>query len=200
MSKWHEIVVTGSQEALRGFVAVCEASLGDQEGAVFGGDIDLEGSRFTQRLRDLFAAGSHHLVFAPERLTRAILAALRAGGGEAGLAVESVHEVLSARLHFSAEAFARDVAGQLREKLLSGLPPGVIGEGIAEKEEHDPEARGSELYTPEHEYVYRVAGAFAGPLPGVLEMQRRARNLPFVKVKPLELETRPAGNPGPPGG
>jgi hypothetical protein len=33
-------------------------------------------------------------------------------------------------------------------------------------------------------------------LPGIVEMRRRARDLPFVKVKAVELATRPADAPG----
>ena len=192
MSVWYEIIVKGSEDALIGFVAGVEASPGGTRAAILGRDLELEGSRFSSRLRDLFAAGSRHLVFAPATLAQALVAGLRATGGEAGLAIEDVQEVVLARLPFSAEAFSSDMAARIREKLLSGLPPGVRGERIEEREERDPDARGPELYTPEHAYAYRVKGLFAGPLPGVIEMQRRTRNLPFVKAKPLELETRPA--------
>lgn len=195
MSAWYEIIVTGTEDALRGFVAGCEASLGGTEAAIFGHDLDLEGNRLSQRLKDLFAAGSHHLVFAPPRLAEELFAALKRSGREAGLGIENVQEVTLARLPFSAEAFSREVAARIREELLSGLPPGVRGEAIEESEDYDPEARGAELYTPEHAFVYRVSGAFSGPLEGVFEMQRRARALPFVKVKPVELETRPVETP-----
>ncbi len=199
MTVWYEIVVNGPENAVRGFVAGYETSLGGTEAVIHGRDLDLEESRFSQRLRDLVDAGSHHLIFAPARLARDLVAAVEGSAGESGLAVESLREVVLVRLRFSATAFSPDASREIREKLLSGLPPGVNGENIEEREEFDPAARGVELYTPEHAYVYRVSGAFAGPLPGVFEMQRRARNVRFVKVKPLELETRPvdaAGNPG----
>ena len=196
MSVWYEIIVTGSEDGLRSFVAGCEAVLGGKEAVVFGHDLDLEASPLSQRLQELFAAGSHHLVFAPAKLAEEVVAALRGRGREAELGLESVKEVVRARLPFSAEAFSRDVAKTIRQKLVVGLPPGVEGENIEESEERDPSARGAELYTPEHAYVYRVAGTFVGPLPGIIEMRRRARDLPFVKVKALELETRPVDAPG----
>ncbi|HLE60424.1 MAG TPA: hypothetical protein VI700_02710 [Thermoanaerobaculaceae bacterium] len=198
MSVWYQIIVTGSEDALRGFVAGCEAALGGKEAVVFGHDLDLEASTFSQRLLELFAAGSHHLVFAPAKLAEEVAAALRSRGRKADLGLESVREVVRARMPFSAEAFSPDVAERIRQKLLTGLPPGVEGENIEESEERDPSARGAELYTPEHAYVYRVSGTFVGPLPGIIEMRQRARNLPFVKVKALELETRPIDAPGRP--
>jgi hypothetical protein len=191
MTTWYEVIVTGTEDTLRGFVAACEAARGGKEVALYGDDLEVQASRFSERLRDLFAAGSHHLLFAPPRLTQELVTALRSRGEEAGLELDRLEEVLRARMPFSAEAFSREVAEEIKQKLLMGLPPGVASEGLEESEEVDPSAHGAELYTPEHEFVYRVAGTFAGPLPGIAEMRRRARHLPFVKVEPLELETRP---------
>jgi hypothetical protein len=176
-------------------VAGCEAGLGGKEAAIFGQDLGLEASHFSQRLLELFAGRSHHLVFATSRLAEDVVGALRSRGLEAGPSLESVQEVVRARMPFSGEAFSRVVADRIKQKLLSGMPPGVDGESIEESEAQDPSARGDELYTPEHAYVYRVVGAFLGPLPGIIEMRRRARDLPFVKVKALELQTTPAELP-----
>jgi hypothetical protein len=196
MSVWYEIIVTGSENALRGFVAGCEGALGGEEAVIFGHDLDLEASPISQRLKELFAAASRHVVCAPAKLAGEIAGALRARGKEADLDLESIREVVRARLPFSAEAFSQDVAEKIRQTLLAGLPPGVQGEHVEESEEQDPGARGAELYTPEHAYVFRLSGSFVGPLPGIVEMRRRARDLPFVKVKAVELATRPADAPG----
>ncbi len=192
MSAWFEIVVAGPEETLRGFTAAFEASRAGRERAILGSEVNLAGEGLAHRLRDLLALGSHHLVFAPESLARALVAALQGSSGESGLAVADLREIAAARLRFSAAAFSEGSAREIRERFLAGPPPGVVAEGVTETEEYDPAARGAELYTPEHAYTYRVSGAFSGPLPGVLEMQRRARDLDFVHVKPLELETRPA--------
>jgi hypothetical protein len=196
MSVWYEIMVKGSEDALRGFVAACEAEISSSEAALYGHDIGLEASRFLQRLQGLFAAGAHHLLFAPLTLAQEFIAALRARGEEAGLTLESIHEVVRATMPFSAEAFSPDIAERIRKELLLDLPPGVEAANLEESEERDPSARAAELYTPEHAYVYRVAAAFSGPLPGVVEMQRRARELPFVKEKPLELQKKRVATPG----
>jgi len=195
MSAWYQIVVRGPQEALEGFVSGYEAAQQTREGALFGNQLDLEPSRFSQRLLELLGRGSHHLVFAGQHLAKTLVAGLRARGPEAGLFLEGVHEVVLARLRFSAQAYSREVASRIKEILLTGLPAGVQGEGIEEHEEVDQAARGPELYTPDHAYTYSVSGAFAGSLPGIVEMKRRARDLPFVRVQPLELETRAVETP-----
>ena len=195
MSVWYEITVKGSEDALRGFVAACEAQVSSSEAALYGHDIGLDARHFLQRLQGWFGAGSQHLLFAPRMLAQEIIAALRARGQEAGLRLERVHEIVRATMPFSAEAFSLDIAQRIKHELLLNLPPGVERLNLEESEERDPGARGAELYTPEHGYVYRVAGSFSGPLPGVVEMQRRARDLPFVKVKSLDVQKRRVETP-----
>ncbi|MDD5563160.1 MAG: hypothetical protein PHQ91_05565 [Thermoanaerobaculaceae bacterium] len=193
MSVWYEITVTGKESAVRAFVAACAAGVGGREMAEFGRDLDLEPSGVSQLVRELFAKGSRHLVFAPAALAHDLELALRGRGGEADLELDGVREVVSAKVRFKASAFSRELAGRIRTDLLQALPPGVEGREIEEHEDCDPDAREAELYTPEHEYVYRASGVFSGPFPGIVEVHRRAADLPFVKLGPIELETRPAG-------
>ncbi len=195
MNVWYEIMVTGVESAVRAFVAAREATLGERETALFGRDLDLEEGHLSQHLREILSLGTHHLVFAPAELAFDLAAALRSHGGDAELTFDGLAEVVGARLRFSAVAYSREVAARIRSELLAGWPPGVAGEDITEREERDPQAREAELYTPAHEYVYRASGAFAGPLAGVLELRRRALELPFVEAERLELETRPVEAP-----
>ena len=57
----------------------------------------------------------------------------------------------------------------MRAALVTSLPPGIAVEGLAEDEEHHPEARGPEPFAPLHEYTYRASGRITGALPEVLE-------------------------------
>ena len=61
-----------------------------------------------------------------------------------------------------------------------------------EKEKRHPEAKGVELFTPAHDYVYKARGTIVGTPPGILEMNRRLHRLDFVHEEPLELVYREA--------
>ena len=195
MTNWYEIVVSGAESAIRGFVAAIESETERHEAAVFGRDLGLESHRLSERVRELLSHGSRHLVFAPTGLALGLVAALRRRGAEADLELAGFAEIVRARMGFSARAFSRELAGRIRAELLAGWPPGVEGQGIEEREDLDPDARETELYTPEHEYVYRASGVVSGPLPGVIELRRRALELPFVATRALEVETKPATPP-----
>lgn len=188
MSVWHEIVVTGPAKALRGFLAGFEVARDAHDVVLLGTDLGVEGLPFAERLRALVGSGTPHLVIAPERSARALAAAIGARGAEAGLELRAVRVIASARFAFKARAFALDVADRVRTALFQALPAGVTLEGLEQQERREADAHGTELYSPVHDYTWEATGAFVGPLPGVLEMHRRAREEKFVEPEPLHLD------------
>src|SRR5213596_3606947 len=186
MTAWHELVVEGAERTLRAFVAGFLAGRGEHAGGVFGSDVALAAGSLGERLRALFAAGSHHVFLAPAPL--AVAQALGERGRELGLAVERRRLVELAKFSFRAEAFSPDVAAQIRGALLTALPAGVRLEQRSEEEETHPEAHGPEPFAPLHEYIYRVSGDIVGPFEGVLEVWQRTRTLEFVETDSLHLE------------
>jgi hypothetical protein len=192
MAVWHEIVVTGPEKALRGFLAGFEAARDVRDVVLLGEDLAVESLPFASRLRALIGSGTPHLVLAPERSGRALAEALLARGDDAGLELRDVRIVTAARFAFTARAFASDVAARIRGLLLASLPAGVTIEGLTEEERREADGRGTELYAPVHDYTWTAAGTVVGPLPGVLEMHRRAREEKFVEPEPLHLDVESA--------
>jgi hypothetical protein len=191
MSAWHEIVVVGGEEALRGFLAGFAACRESRDAVLLGRDAMVHAATLGERLRSLVGAAGRHSVLAPDTVATALAGALAARGGDAELRVESVAAIASAAFAFTAEAFSPEVAGAIEAALRENVPAGVTVEAFKETEETDDRARGAELYSPSHDYTYRAKGRVAGEITGVLEMRRRAADIDFVKAEPVELETRP---------
>ncbi|MBI4916218.1 MAG: hypothetical protein HY825_10260 [Acidobacteria bacterium] len=190
MTAWHEIVVEGSEKVLRAFAQGFAAGHPGRDATLLGTDVDLAPTSFHERLRGLFAAGSHHLLLAPATTAVELAAAIRSHGDSVGLRVVGISEVVRARLAVAIETFSVGVARRFRDELLASLPGGVAVEDLEQAEESDSSAKGTELYSPTHDYTFKASGTFAGPLPGVLEMQRRAKALEHVTVEALAVETR----------
>jgi hypothetical protein len=188
MSAWHELVIQGPEKAARAFVAGFAAGRGEHGEGVFGSDLDLDAESLGERLRELFAVGSHHLLLVPERVAAPLAEALAERGAELGLRVERQRIVESASFAFRAEVFSRELAESIRGALLTSPPPGVRIEDLSESEETHPEAKGPELYAPIHAYIYRVSGRITGSLPGIFEAWRRAREQDFVEVGTFRVE------------
>src|SRR5213593_4245237 len=134
MAEWHELVVEGTERTLRAFVAGFLAGRGERAGGVFGSDVALAAGSLGERLKALFAAGSHQVFLAPGPIAVPLAQALGEHGRELGLAVERRRLVESGKFSLRAEAFSRDVAAQIRATLLTVLPAGVRVEQRSEEE------------------------------------------------------------------
>jgi hypothetical protein len=190
VSTWLEIVVAGSESTLRAFLAGFEAGTGVRLGSVLGDDVGIEHGSLSERVRDLFPPGSHHILIAPVKVADALTGAIESKGGELHLTIASVRPIASASLAFTVEAYNQTVTTQVRQIMFAQLPPGVSTVDLKESEERHPEDEGAELYAPVHAYTYRATGAFAGPLEGILEMHRRAVENEFVTPGHVKLVTR----------
>jgi hypothetical protein len=186
-SGWHEVVLEGREVAVRAFVTGFLAGFGGRGGGVFGADVGLEPESLGARVRELFSAGTHHVFFAPTDLVAALADAVEEHGADVGVRFESRRLVASASFEFRAETFNRESARAIRSALLSALPPGAQVEDAREQEEARPEARGVELYAPEHDYVWRASGRVVGAIPAVLEVRRRATTLELVETGPFRV-------------
>jgi hypothetical protein len=166
MSMWQVVVVEGSARDLRGFVAgfVAERRL-DPESVVLGDDVGLERGSLGERLRALLHGG-HHAVLAPQEVATPLEEAIARCDTGIVLRVVDRHPVTTATFAFAAEVFAREVSSAIRAALRD-LPDGVRFAEHSEHEEAHAENKGVELYSPVHEYIYRVRGVVTGLPAGV---------------------------------
>ncbi|MEA2558826.1 MAG: hypothetical protein QOH06_330 [Acidobacteriota bacterium] len=170
--RWYELLIEGSEDALPG-------------DAIRGSELRLASESLTDRVLDFLNARSHHVVFASADQAREIARDLR---------VESLREVVEGRFGFKAEAYSPEIGAKIHDALNSNLPDGIMCVDL-EKEKRHPEAKGVELFTPAHDYVYKARGTIVGTPPGILEMNRRLHRLDFVHEEPLELVYREASLP-----
>src|SRR5437867_3392749 len=110
MNQWQELFFEGAERVVRAFVVGFAAGRGESFMGVFGTDIELEPESFTERLRALFAAGAHHVLFAPPDLAAALAAAVAAHGKDIALWMEQRRTIESAAFSFRIETFSRELA------------------------------------------------------------------------------------------
>lgn len=190
MARWLKIVVKGDERALRGFLMGFGAAAGRRlQGAVLGSDVPVAPESLTERVQQLLAAGSHHVVLAPEGYGERLVAAIGQHGGDAGLVVEKSVEIAGGSFEFRAETFRTEGGALIRKAFLDAVPEGVEIRDLRTDEQVDPSGEGQELYTPVHHYSLQMSGQVIGPLPGVLEMHRRARSLEEAAAEAVSIFT-----------
>jgi len=190
LDSWQQLIVTGSDTALRSFIAGFEAAQGTQLGVAFGTDLGIDASSLAARVRALLAPGSsHHAIYCNAVTAAQLAGALAARGRDAGLVVSSQCEVHAASFSFEVGTFSVEVAQAIRQQFLEAAPEGVERLDYHADEIHRPDAQGAELYAPEHPFEFRARGTFRGPFPAIVELYHRARTFEHVTATPLRLET-----------
>ena len=190
MASWLKIVVRGDERTLRGFLAGFGAAAGRRlQGAVLGADVPVAAESLTERVQQLLAAGSPHVVLAPEGYGARLGAGIARRGADAGLVVVRSGEVAGASFDFRAETFRAEGGALIRRVFLDAVPEGVEIRDLRTDEQVDPSGEGQELYTPLHHYSLLMSGQVIGPLPGVLEMHRRAHSLEEATAEPVHIFT-----------
>lgn len=180
--RWFELLIEGKEDTLESLLE------GDSAEMFRGSELRLAESSIADRILELLHAQAHHLVFASAVQARELIRRIHE---HPDLKLEGIREVLGGRFGFEAEAYNREVGKKIHDTLSSDLPPGIDCLDL-EKEEIHPDAKGIELFTPSHEYIYKARGTIVGTPPGILEMNRRIVRLDFVHEEPMELETREA--------
>jgi hypothetical protein len=103
--------------------------------------------------------------------------------------VGQVLPVSGARIGFTFKCFNREQGEELKKLMKETLPAGVTLEGYKEKEKVDPQAKGTELYTPVHEYTLEGKGHFEGAVGGIITLAGRLAEHPCVSPEKIHLET-----------
>ncbi len=184
MSAWYEMVIEGKEEDVRDLLPGVAT---DGERTYWDDELDLHAGPFPDRIRELLGARTHHLLFVPGTQVGPLVRAIQ---GKPDISLERVREITRGRFAFEAKAYSPEVAAKIKQALHAPLPPGVVLEAFEEEEDVDPSAKGVELYSPAHDYVYRCHGIFSGTPPGIFEIHRALQALDFVHQEKLELEGR----------
>ncbi len=180
--RWYELLIDGSEDALESLLKAYP------DDAIQGSELRLASESFTDRVLEFLHARTHHVVFASANHARELARAIRE---RSELRLEGLREVVEGRFGFTAEAYNPEIGAKIHDALNSDLPDGIMCVDL-EKEERHPDAKGVELFTPAHDYVYKSRGTIVGTPPGILEMNRRLCRLDFVHEEPLELVCREA--------
>jgi len=190
MGEWHTILIDGNERATRGFVS---GFVGDRDidptQVLLAEDVGVQRESLGERLLQLVTGGGHHLVLVAEEHVATLVHALEHADAAAGLRIAERHQIVRARFAFAVEAFSREVAERVRAALRP-LPVGVTFETHDEQEEERSDAKGVELYAPEHAYTYRAHGRVAGAFDGVFALRRVLGDIEAVRLEGLLLELR----------
>ena len=183
MSAHYEVIIKGREKILRAYIDGYMRGCGVHDGYFFSKDhpIDLRPIReFIKYHGDVL-----HLICAAD-LRPMVRTAVKQAPSEYKFQIVKMRKITRGYFHFKFYTANRRAAAGIK-RVLSKLPTGVKLVDFIPKEIVRPDARGAELYSPLHDYVYRGNGVVEGDAAGVHELHHRMEANEYISCKKIEI-------------
>jgi hypothetical protein len=186
--RYLEIVVEGSVELMKGFVAGFLEGRGVAGDVFFGNDYHVEGENPAGLLLRLTGIrGETCTLIVGAGIHNLLTAALEKRRRMVPLKVLKVREILDAAFDVAFRTYSREVGKELND-LLDHLPDGVSRESAFKMHEVLlPEGKGVDAYAPLHEYELDGKERISGSVKGVFELYHQLGRLEVAELGDMEL-------------
>ncbi|HOO72131.1 MAG TPA: hypothetical protein PK926_10250 [Spirochaetota bacterium] len=101
--------------------------------------------------------------------------------------LKSAQLVKSAQFGFETKTYGRPYAAEIKN-LIKKLPEGVELHNYNPIEKENKDAKGVELYAPEHEYTFEASGTLSGNIGELIELRKTLDEHPLVEVEKIQLK------------
>ena len=184
MATFCEIVIKGDNRDLipflSGFAVGARA-----RGIHFAEDAGLHLKQLGERIHH---HGEVHHVIGTDALRGVIHDALAKAAPRYRFEIKDERKIERATFSFKVETPSRDVAKAVKDAVAKP-PRGVVVTGFVPRETLDSDAKGTEVYSPVHDYVFSAEGAVDGDI-GVIEMRKKLAAIDFVQCDEIELHEK----------
>ncbi len=192
MSTFYELVIKGDHRDLVPYLTGFAAS-GRARGVYFAEEAGLYLEPLRERIRH-HGEVNHVICTAP--LRGVLHDALARAAPRYHFEIKDERKIERATFAFKVETPSRQVAKAVRDAIAKP-PRNVTITGFAPTEVEDPSAKGTEVYSPAHDYVFKAEGTVEGDI-GVIELRYKLAAIDFVKCDEIELHEQ-SPDPGLPG-
>jgi hypothetical protein len=182
MAGYYEIIIRGDDRDLIPFVAGFAAGCG-MSGVHFGQEAGLRMEPLRDRIKH---HGEIQHVVCPESHRARLHEALEAAAPRFEFEVKEEAKIERAYFHFDFDTPSRKVAEEIK-LILAKLPAGVAAMDYDPEEIVNPGAKGTEVYSPVHEFVFRGKGVIEGDVDGVIVTRRRLADTEFAHCGEIDL-------------
>lgn len=103
--------------------------------------------------------------------------------------IKSVKKIIQASFEFNFEAYAKKYGDEIK-KIFKSLPKSVKLVDYTPKEEVHKDAKGTELYSPDHEYSFKGKGKLVGDIETIIEYNKKFDEHPLIDVTAITLQLK----------
>lgn len=183
MATFYELLIKGDEKAVAAYVDGFMYARGIRKGWYVAGRIPFQLKHVRELIK--YHGNVQHVLCAATHKT-ALVAAFRKASPDYEFELVEARKVRCARFKFSFETANRQIAGRIK-RAVRRLPAGAKLEEYVPREVTDPSARGAEVYTPVHEYVFKGKGVVAGDIDAVVAAHARLSEVDMVRCADIEI-------------
>ncbi|HOJ28773.1 MAG TPA: hypothetical protein PL059_06830 [Spirochaetota bacterium] len=103
--------------------------------------------------------------------------------------IKSIKKIESASFEFNFECYAKKYGDEIKG-IFKSLPKSVKLIDYAPKEEIHKEAKGTELYAPDHEYSFKGKGKLVGDIETIITFNKKFDEHPLIDVSAISLNLK----------
>lgn len=153
-------------------------------------DSCIEAETFTDIIREWSSlkTGLHHIILEAD-FVNALQESLKNRSDLHYLKMKytrSAREIKSCSFRFSASAYARKYADEIKE-IMATTPDGIFLDQYNPVEEIDETVKGAILYAPVHDYTFKCSGKAIGKFDDVILFRKKLTAHPLVEVENIKL-------------
>jgi hypothetical protein len=184
---FYEVILQGSPKVVRGFLAGLDLGAGQHGTIIYNYDAGIFHEDLREKVSEwmhLRTADCHAVVDAGlARLIRKLEQDIR---DLTGLELIACRHVRTATLAFRYTAYARRYHEQI-EALLRELPEGLKLKDFDHDVREDPGAKGTEVYTPAHDFEAHGEGKIVGRIDLLVDYRERMKQQPLIEIDEIRL-------------
>ena len=178
------MIIRGDDKIMKGFLTGYCSARRIKSGLIFAREHDIN----RHHLRELltFKPSYLHLIISSEH-HRSFAAALRPVTDELKLKILSDRSIRRMWFKYEFVTYNRRAAGTIK-RFFRNLPAEIKRSGRAHVETIDPSAKGVEVYSPLHDYVFRGEGELSGDIERLLRLHPKLKEHEFIDVGDINLK------------
>ncbi len=100
--------------------------------------------------------------------------------------IRSAQKVKEASFNFEAKTYGQKYGNEIKS-ILNNLPDKLVMHDYNPIEKHRDNAKGAEMYAPEHDYIFEAKGRITGPVSSLVNFRKTLDDHPLIAVKEIEL-------------
>ncbi|MEJ2721927.1 MAG: hypothetical protein P8181_12435 [bacterium] len=184
MATYHEFVIKGNRKLLHGFLRGFQAAKNIKRGLICCGDYPIN----THHIKNLLTLhGDRTHVICDSRLRSSLIAAVEKAV-DLEFEILSDGEIFATSFEFRFETFNKKVASDLK-RIFRRPPAGLTVEDYEPEEIVDPDAKGVEVYTPVHDYIFKGEGVVKGDIEKLCRFHAKLSANEFIEVEDIEIHS-----------